>query len=189
MKPVLRDHGHERLPVFKDQIFQAGPTFQYSWTHHHSLQRANFYGPMGWSFKRDSTVFILFILLNHMTQCCPCTSIVHCLLVFTRYRLYHVALLHELSHNLCNQCTRYVIFSQDPFGFMHLYIVDLEKQEINFWPPTCSKICFCGQHVWLASVLYWSSQKHLQWSLWFQTSPPPPIQPAQYGLKLKVVLK
>ncbi len=31
VKPVLKDHCHERPPVLKDQIFQAeGPTCQYN---------------------------------------------------------------------------------------------------------------------------------------------------------------
>ncbi len=30
VKPVLRDHCHERPPVFEAHIFLAGPTFQYN---------------------------------------------------------------------------------------------------------------------------------------------------------------
>ncbi len=34
VKPVLRDHCHERPPVLTDHAFSAGPTFQYNLTCH-----------------------------------------------------------------------------------------------------------------------------------------------------------
>ncbi len=34
VKPVLRDHCHERPPVLKDHTFLGGHTFQYNWTCH-----------------------------------------------------------------------------------------------------------------------------------------------------------
>ncbi len=52
VKPVLRDHCHDRPPVLKDPIFLAGLIFQCCWTTYLSpktacLERAHLYGKWG----------------------------------------------------------------------------------------------------------------------------------------------
>ncbi len=55
MKPILRDHCHERPPVLKDHTLLAeGPTYLYNWTSHQRrpvLTDHIFLWPMGWSIK------------------------------------------------------------------------------------------------------------------------------------------
>ncbi len=58
VKPILRDHCHERPPVLKDHIFLAeGPTFQYNWICHQRppVLQDQWCGQWG-AFKIDSTV-------------------------------------------------------------------------------------------------------------------------------------
>ncbi len=66
VKPVLRDHCHERPPVFKDQIFMAEKSFglmQLTLSPKTTcLERPYFYGQWGWSYKTGSTVTGYFTL-------------------------------------------------------------------------------------------------------------------------------
>ncbi len=58
VKPVLRDHCHERQSVLKDQIFLPGPTFQCNWTCHQRppILKDRILWLMWWSYKTGSTV-------------------------------------------------------------------------------------------------------------------------------------
>ena len=60
VKPVMKDHCHERPPVLTDHAFLAErPTFQYNWTcqqKDHLSWQTTFLWQMGWSFKTGSSV-------------------------------------------------------------------------------------------------------------------------------------
>ncbi len=60
VKPVLRDHGHERSPVLKDhKVLSKGVTFQYNLNlslKTTCLERPYPYDQWGLSFKTGSTV-------------------------------------------------------------------------------------------------------------------------------------